>query len=161
VAIDISDLLNCVIVPTLQHIGMDSAAARRLVLGTALAESLVNSTTHLKQIRGPALGIYQCEPATHRDVRRWIDSKPVVAGLVYELQSAEPDPDAQLCGNLFYATAICRCHYRRITAPLPDAADLDALGRYWKRYYNTVLGAGQPETFSARLRKALPNVALS
>ena len=153
--ISISDLLECVIVPVLQHIEMDSPAAHRLVLGTALAESLVAGTTHLKQMRGPALGIYQCEPPTYRDVCRWIDDRPAVAARVYSLRASGLEYDRQLCSNLAYATAICRCHYRRISEPLPAADDIDALGRYWKRYYNTMLGKGRAEVFADRLRKAV------
>ena len=42
---------------------------------------------------------------------------------------------------------MCRVHYYRAPTKLPEAEDLDGLAHYWKKYYNTELGAGKPEEF--------------
>jgi len=39
---------------------------------------------------------------------------------------------------------------------LPQAGDLAAMAAYWKKFYNTPLGAGKPEQFVAKWRKAFP-----
>lgn len=41
-----------------------------------------------------------------------------------------------------YAAMMCRIHYRRVSEPLPAAGDLPAQAAYWKKWYNTELGAG-------------------
>ena len=55
-----------VIQPALESIGMYSEPAEQLLLGTACAES--NLGTYLHQVGGPALGVFQIEPATHTDI---------------------------------------------------------------------------------------------
>ena len=54
---------------------------------------------------------------------------------------------ATLETNHMYACAMCRVHYMRVSAPLPDADDLEAQAAYWKQHYNTPLGAGTVEHF--------------
>lgn len=65
--------INCeqlrlyVIRPTLEKIELWSEAAENLLLGTTAQESHMG--TYIKQVgKGPALGIYQMEPATHKDI---------------------------------------------------------------------------------------------
>ena len=68
-AINTKHLRLYIIRPTLQKINLWSEAAENLLLGTAAQESLLG--TYLKQNgNGPALGIYQMEPNTHKDI--WI-----------------------------------------------------------------------------------------
>ena len=58
---------NLIIEPTLEAIGMNSTSAVELLLGTMATESWAG--TYIKQIKnGPALGVYQMEPATHDDI---------------------------------------------------------------------------------------------
>lgn len=147
-----------------------SKAAERLVLGTAIQESRL---IHLRQLarrdgrRGPALGLFQIEPATHRDVwenyvryRDEIDFflKQLIPWHKGSLQVLNEGPmgrpvvfgwpkDNLLVWNLAYACAIARLVYYRAPARLPAADDLEGLGAYWKRYYNTTLGAGDDEEF--------------
>lgn len=140
-------LLEHVIRPTLNYLGCGGWAAEQLVLGTAAVESGFSA---LRQYGGgPAMGIYQMEPASESDIhqnflrykddlRRKVD-KMVIRG-------ASPHMD-NLIGNLFYATAMCRLQYYRQPYALPPAGDIDALGAYWKRFYNTHLGAGTKEKF--------------
>ena len=63
----------------------------------------------------------------------------------------------QLRGNLFYAAAMCRIFYLRFQKPLPQPNDWEGMARYWKKYYNTHLGAGTVDGF---LQKAQPVIAL-
>lgn len=146
---DLEQLRELVIRPTLKHIELWSPAAENLVLGTALVES---KAEYLAQIRGPALGLWQMEPATHDDIwDNYLRYKRDLAILVEELTTpaAITHGAAELVGNLYYGAAMCRVLYRRVTAPLPNERDADGLARYWKQFYNTERGAGTVD-------KALP-----
>jgi hypothetical protein len=44
--------------------------------------------------------------------------------------------------DLRLATLVARLRFRVVRAPLPDAGDVHGQALYWKRYYNTYLGAG-------------------
>lgn len=145
-SLDPRHLRDYVIRPVLHHLELWSPEAEVLLLGTAAQES------HLKWLRqhglGPALGIYQCERATHDDLwRNYLGYQSELAAKVRQLISAEWSAAEQLIWNLGYATAIARVHYRRIRAPLPAAWDLAAQAAYWKRYYNTVHGKGTVEEY--------------
>lgn len=145
-----------IVKPALAKVGADSEAACQLVMGTVWQESLRGK--YLRQIGGgPGRGFGQMEPATHRDI--WVNFLPnrpplreALRGmLTADEQSLSWDEiaDCSLIGSLFYQVAMCRTHYMRVKEPLPAAGDIEAMGIYWKRYYNTVKGAGTPEQFVA------------
>jgi hypothetical protein len=134
-SLDKQQFVRHVILPTLSHIDLYSKEAVVLLLGTAMIESRLE---YLHQIKGPALGVYQMEPATHDDIRmNYLKYRPELAakvrGLTVNMQAGD------MITNLAYATAMCRVHYYRVKAPLPS---LDALemADYHKEYYNTVQG---------------------
>ncbi len=52
-----------------------------------------------------------------------------------------------MVGNLYFAAAMCRLRYWDVPERLPDADDVRALARYWKRWYNTEQGAGHEDDF--------------
>lgn len=155
-------LLHDVIEPTLLHVGLYSLSASRLVLGTALVES---RATYLRQHpRGPALGIYQMEPATLRWL--WWDwlpiNRPGLRERINELVGAwgiDRAPEYQLPINLAYATAMCRVRYLAVPAALPGASDIDGHARYWKKYYNTAAGKGRVEDYVAAYKKNAPIIS--
>lgn len=139
--IDSQQLLDWVIRPTLLSIGLNSEPAQRLVLGTACQESICGRYIH--QLGGPALGIYQMEPATHADLSRWLGTHPALQSGVARL--ARRYTSEELIGNLYYATAFCRIAYYRDPAPLPET--LHEQAAYWKRIYNTAGGAGTVDEY--------------
>lgn len=152
---DVKQLRESIVRPTLQAIGMHSMAAEQLVLGTMAQESRFE---YLKQLgNGPALGLAQMEPATHDDIwLNYLNYKPVLAEKVSRLGSKanmrsfggiESPKPIELVSNLSYAVAMCRVHYRRVPAALPSADDIEGLARYWKDHYNTHLGKGTVEEF--------------
>jgi len=146
--INVEQHRKLIVRPVLEHLGMYSLAAENLIIGTAAHESRLE---YLAQIKGPALGVYQCEPATHQDIwDEYLAYRADLASKVRALASQhwfEQNPDRELIGNLPYATAICRIHYRRIKQPLPAPDDLWGLANYWKAHYNTALGRGTVEQF--------------
>ena len=146
---NLEQLRELVIRPALQHIELWTPAAENLVLGTALVES---KAEYVHQVQGPALGLWQMEPATHDDIwKNYLHFNRRLANLVEQLQTdaAITAGSLELIGNLYYGAAMCRVHYRRALEPIPAEKDAEAMARYWKAHYNTVLGAGTVE-------KALP-----
>jgi hypothetical protein len=151
--IDLMQFRIRVIRPTLALLELGGPAAENLLLGTALAESRL---AYLCQVGGgPALGLYQCEPATHADL--WGNYIAHVDGLPAKVRGLMSDrpPLEQLVTNLAYATAIARLHYRRIREALPAAGDAAALSSYHKRHYNTVLGAADALRNETLFRQAI------
>ncbi len=119
---------------------LGSEAARRLLLGTAVYESQLQA---IVQIRGPARSYFQIEPATAHDIARAMFKNEKLADAVSELRTRTPvDLMAQITANPLFACAIARLVYWRAPEPLPAADDLDGLGRYYKQFYNTMLGKG-------------------
>ena len=154
-SINLEQLREYIVIPTLSNLGMYSKAAEQLVMGTITQES---DGTFLKQIGGgPALGIIQMEPATHKDIwLNFLKYTDCLGGDIRELISAEADeafdsrgyPDElELISNLKYAVAMCRVHYWRKPQSLPDANDINGLAEYWKEHYNTFKGAGTVAQF--------------
>ena len=140
---NIQDIRELIVRPTLDALQMGGVAAENLVLGTGLVES---GFRHLRQIHGPALGFYQCEPATYRDILRYLDRRPYMMARLRLLIAGDGLPEvSQLVWNLKFATAICRLHYWRKPAAIPN--DLAGQARYWKRHYNTPLGRGTVEKY--------------
>lgn len=138
-----------IIVPTLKFMGkviderMYSEDAVTLLLGTACAESQL---TYMRQLNdGPALGLYQMEPATYEDIvkyceRKGTDFKNKVIYCIYQEMYRDMPDLSQLIYNLRLQTVFARLHYWRVTQPIPTAPQLQA--KYWKRHFNTELGRG-------------------
>ena len=152
-----NQFLEHVIQPTLQHLAvveprLSNRASEQLLLGTALIESNLDA---LKQKGGgPALSVFQIEPATFDDIyERYLPARTALFTQIQDLLIPSFTPIEQLVGNPFFACGIARMKYWMIPEPLPPAGDLEALGHYWKRYYNTAEGAGNAAYFADHYRK--------
>jgi hypothetical protein len=146
------DTLRLHIRSTLQLVNMWSCDAEELLIGTAAQESHLGY--YRRQIRGPARGIYQMEPATERDIwDNYLRVRPDISDLVYAICGVDGPDQIQLERNLMYQTIMARIHYRRVSAPLPPAANLTEQARYWKRYYNTDQGRGRPSEYIENYRR--------
>lgn len=147
-----------VIRPTLKYLEPEipySEEAEDLLFMTAAHESRLGS--YLKQINGPALGVYQMEPDTHADIWvNFLEYRDELAWLLDDLLSDRLDenyPDS-LVFDLRYATAMARVHYFRVKEALPKkdkfstyASYLKALSEYAKKYYNTELGKATADDY--------------
>lgn len=147
--IDLQQFHDFVAYPTLEFLGLNSKAARRLLLGTIAHESLGTSLDQIlgpsDRTLGPAIGLYQIEPATHDDLyENYLAFHQNLKEKVMSLRARQPDPHVQLATNLAYATAIARLIYWRQPEALPAEDDIEGLANYWKTYYNTPAGAGTP-----------------
>lgn len=136
-----SQFTEHIIRPALEAINLYSDAAVELLLGTAIQESRL---TYLVQLGGgPALGLFQMEPATHEDIwENYLDYKDTLFDKVYALAGRQPVDPHDMIWNLHYAAAMCRIHYYRDKEPLPEAGDISRQAAYYKRVYNTAAGAG-------------------
>ena len=150
--IEVRDLLDGVIRPTLSYMGprYTGKAAECLLLGTAAAESRLGEDIIQDAPggrHGPALGIWQMEPATANDIRdNWLRFNPEMMDAVVDLRGEFPrEWAAPLAGNLYFACAMARLHYWRVKSPMPQ--DLDGFAAYWKRHYNTPQGKGTEAKF--------------
>lgn len=143
--------LKALITSVLKELGLHSDNAVNLLMGTAAQESHLGK--YRKQIGGgPALGIFQMEPATFNDiVKNYLRFKP---GLTVKIEGV-----ARVCrfhaedieNNDLLAICMARVHYLRVSEAIPS--DVEGMARYWKRYYNTPLGKGTVEEFIANYKK--------
>jgi hypothetical protein len=150
------EFLTTVIRPTLNQIGLHSTAAEQLLLGTAMQES---DLVHRRQIGGgPGRGFFQMEPTTHNDIwQNFLRFKQELAGKITNLlTSPTADKIAELENNDRYACGMARVHYLRVQEALPAADDIEAIANYWKKHYNTPLGAGTASQFIAKWRRVFP-----
>ncbi len=133
-------LRSLVIKPALEDLLVYSDEAVELLLFTCAAES--NGGQFIKQINGPALGIYQMEPATYNDI--WqnyiMHKKDLTLQLLHHFEASRMPDETRLIYDLRFATAMARIHYMRVKQPLPKLYDIDGLWTYYKAFYNTSLG---------------------
>ncbi len=149
--LNIEQFTNEIIVPALDTIELDSPEARELLLGTALQES---GLRYLRQLGGgPALGLFQMEPATHDDI--WDNFLKYRSGLAERVGWLQlDDSPEEMVWNMRYAAAMCRVHYLRGSDPLPAVGDLEGQARYWKAHYNTWMGRGLIEHYIEKWERA-------
>jgi hypothetical protein len=136
----IKELKEYIIRPALTQIGMWSASAENLLAGTIMVES---GGERLKQVKGPALGLYQIEPNTHKDIKRELDrpeDRELKANALNACGMIDFPFDDALVWNLRYATIIARLIYRRDPMALPDDDDALGLANTHKRVFNTING---------------------
>lgn len=123
----------------LERAGLGGPEAVELLMLTAAAESA--GGRYLRQIGGPALGIFQMEPDTERDIwLNWLGRRPELAGLVGRHRSLS---GIDLQANLAYQILMARCHYLRVPDALPAASDVAGMAAYWKEHWNTWKGRGE------------------
>lgn len=136
---------NLVVIPTLEHLDPEipfSDTAVDLLMMTVAHES--SAARFLQQFNGPALGVFQMEPATEKDI--FDNYLKYRAPLLNKVKALMSEQDNQLVVNLGYAAAMARIHYFRDHKALPvnnpDSHQLylEALGDYAKRVYNTAEG---------------------
>ena len=154
--LDVGQFKDLVIDPTLKDVGLYSAEASDLLLGTALVES---NLKYLKQLGGgPALGLFQMEPVTFNDIyyRYLVKANKVhLKAAVHahmvgrDSEYLVTDPVYQLITNLPFAVLMARIKYLMVPAPIPKTVNGQAA--YWKKYYNTEHGAGKVEHYLKNL----------
>lgn len=130
------DQFRGLIVDVLREADLYSPSAVELLMLTCAVES--DFGTYIEQITGPALGVFQMEPNTHNDI--WDNYLKYRSNRVY--WDVNNDVES-LRYDMKYAIYMARLHYLRVPEPLPNATNVEALARYWKKYYNTEKGKGR------------------
>ena len=149
-----SQTRSLVIRPALEKLSLWSRSAEELVLGPAIVAS---GLTYLQQHGdGPALGLWQVEPATHDDLyTNFLNFRPKLGSKLIELRAAGLSLDENLATNLMYGAAVCRlCYYRKPDA-LPEAGDIEGQASFWKQHYNTIFGAGTVSKYVYKVQQVL------
>lgn len=158
---DAQQLHDYIIKPTLKYMGesYNTEEARFLSLGTSAIES--DCGHFIKQVNGPALGIWQMEPETHDDIWNNCDAlKDEV--FAYRIRQLRISPinrfDHDLQVSPMYACAMARLKYSMDPHALPKynggtALDLDMFYRYYKRVYNTHLGASTFQKWLVKIQE--------
>lgn len=128
----------------LTEIDKYSEPAVNLLLGTAAQESAFG--TYIRQINGPALGVFQMEPNTEADCwMNYLLYRKALVGDIVRITGISMPNTWHLEGNLIYQIVMARVHYLRVSEPIPE--DVPGMAEYWKEYYNTRLGKGTPGEF--------------
>lgn len=158
-------LLELIITPTHKYMGgnYQSDSADLLSLCTAAIES--DCGYYIKQVNGPALGVWQMEPATYHDVKLNCDALrkqefnyhvgELVGGACYFL---EENGCHYLIQSPNYACAMARLKYSMDSNPLPKVTgnrktDERAFYDYYKRVYNTELGKSTFAKWQIKMEK--------
>ena len=135
---------------------MYSPEAENLIFGTGLVES---NYDYLKQWNnGVARSWWQIEPGmtgamdtivNYLHYRENLLGKCAVAAKVapfYFRKGVEEEEVRDLLEtNIAYAIIMCRLKYRRVPKKLEKT--VEGMAHYWKKYYNSDLGKGDPEEF--------------
>lgn len=134
-------LRELIIKPTLIDLVMFTEEAMELLVFTCAVES--NGGTYIKQLKGPALGIYQMEPETYNDIwENYIKKKAMLlTNIIHNFEITRMPSEDRLIHDLRFATAMTRIHYARVPEALPPKTDILGMWNYYKNYYNTSEGA--------------------
>ena len=139
------NLLRGNIQNTLTPLGLYSPEAEELLMATAAQESLLGQ--YRTQMGGPALGIFQMEPATFNDIwANYLHYKPIAAP-VQALFTNGIINVQDIVNNDVAAIAMARVQYLRAPGMLPAETDLAGLWAYYKRVWNTPLGSARQAGF--------------
>ena len=153
-------LLELIISPTHKYMGgnYQSDSADLLSLCTAAIES--DCGYFIKQVNGPALGVWQMETVTHNDI--WKNCDILIARVYQEfianLAVCSVGESKSLTTSPLYACAMARLKYSMDSNPLPKVTgnrkdDERAFYDYYKRVYNTELGKSTFAKWQVKMEK--------
>lgn len=116
--------------------------AVELLMMTAAHESHLGS--YIKQVGGPALGIFQMEPETYYDIHEnYIEYRPWLESAVISLcpmGTATAEAADELLWNLKLQVVMARVHYFRVPHAIPSHKEPRLMAQYAKQFYNTYEG---------------------
>lgn len=151
--IDPNQFINQVIVPATNLLQMTSKNAIGLMLGTAASESGIGS--YIAQIdnngnivSNGGLGPFDMEEITHDDCwKNVVAPNQRISDVM--LKNGGRRPADAMVTDLLYAAMMCRIQYSRFHESLPAYIDANAVYAYYKKYWNTGLGAATQDRFIA------------
>ncbi|HEV2099317.1 MAG TPA: hypothetical protein VGR45_10370 [Stellaceae bacterium] len=122
-----------------------SLTAADLLMATAAVESCLGS--YLMQCGGPAIGVFQIEPASLANL--WAKLTPRQLAAMRSISTPQ-SPVTQIATNLVFAAAICRLFYWHDPMPLPPHT-ANGLWSMYKPVWNSAAGATTEPEFMAAL----------
>ena len=142
---DAQQLLDHIIKPTHIYMGRnyESKNSNMLSLATAAVEGRCGY--FIKQINGPALGVWHMEPKTHNSI--WANCaalrNPHFSVQIKKLmiKKSPMDETKNLIISPMYSCAMARLKYAMDPNQLPYYKDIHSVYTYYKRIFNTELGA--------------------
>lgn len=139
---NITQFRENIVNPVLHDLQMYTKEMAELIVFTCAVES--NGGTYVKQIKGPALGIYQVEPSTFTDI--WVNfiiRNPYIVNLLTLNFAVHRMPaPIEVVTDLRLATAFCALHYKRYKVQ-PESIEPNVLWEPYKQYYNTIKGKSE------------------
>ena len=144
--------LRSIITSTLQFLGVkDARDWTRLVLLTVVTES--DKGRYTRQVKGPAKGIVQCEPATEKETLSWVKKRhPELYAKILKLRVPARLIIHEAEYNSAYSIALCYCVYFMRSVD-PRGKSVESLAKLYKRHYNTPAGKATVHGVLAKLEE--------
>ena len=141
---DINQFRQDILSPTLEALQIRDLSFKELLVFTCAVESA--GGTYVRQIKGPALGIYQIEPNTFTDLwHNYILRKPDIVNLLSLNLGLHRMPELdEIITDLKLATALCALLYKYRKAQINSFHPED-LWSVYKPLYNTEKGSANKE----------------
>jgi hypothetical protein len=153
---NVEQLRDYIIKPTLLMLGYNSDSAINLLLGTCAQETAMGEYIVQKGLGlDGGIGIYQMEmPTYHYIYDKYITQNLTMQHRFRIFLGYDGRPHAaRMASDLFLATAMARLYYYSIPERLPGHDDIRGLAKYWKKHWNTSLGKGRIEQFIANYQR--------
>jgi len=151
---------------TLRYIELYSYFSNELILGTIAVESEFGKYRRQKGFenrKGGAYGICQIEMKTHDYlIKEYLQTLVIAQPKKTKLKekilffyNKEKSKEDNLTNNDAYNIAVCRLKYYScpFLEPLNYGNNIQELGYFWKKYYNTNLGKGTIKDFVTKYNK--------
>jgi len=120
----------------------------QLLLGTAAHESHLGKW--MKQINGPALGLFQMEPNTIKDIQEnYLKYRPQLRRQLLDVSNILDTSD--FISNIDHQIVYARLHYLRVSSSVPVSLWGQAV--YWKTYWNSYKGKGTVKRYVEDYRR--------
>ncbi len=141
---------------TLKYLNLYSEDVHYLLMFTASIES--NLGKMIKQINGPAEGIFQMEPSTEAYIMKWLDkpkNKELKAKVLSLIPSKTIKGTSHMQTVLPYQIAMARIYYFMDKTPIPKRTDKDNVYYVYKNIWNTVKGKSTKDRSLEKVSKLL------
>lgn len=151
-------VLDLVIAPVLKIIGLDSLAARTLMVCTGQVETAYDN---LRQVLpsgnyGEGYGWWSQQENSYNQCVKFLSKNPMLKQKILTACYIDILPNHEaIIWNLRLACCMARIHYWQFPEKLPEATDLRGLAQYWLRYYNAG-GKGSMERFIEECKDLVP-----
>jgi hypothetical protein len=147
-SMNVNQLIELIIRPALKQMDAHNSGAEQLVVGTCAKESALGFYVH-QLGEGPALGIFQMEPATYDNLwnQYLVDQDRTKRLILSSCGYSVVPPADRLITDFKLAAMMCRARYLWVSHPLPNFGDINGQATYWAKYYNGNPITGVPSAY--------------